>query len=123
MDVLAQALAINNEIIKWRRDLHKIPELGMILPKTFDYVTKKLNEFNIEYTTYNNHSGISAVLGKKEGKTIAIRADMDALEMNSIWGQKMQDFSLKKFQGVILDYIIHQLLKMESYILLMILNI
>lgn len=66
MDVLAQALAINNEIIKLRRDLHKIPELGMILPKTFDYVTKKLNEFNIEYTTYNNHSGICVVLGKKE---------------------------------------------------------
>lgn len=81
MDALAQALAINNEIIKWRRDLHKIPEIGMILPETFEYVTKKLNEFNIEYTTYNNHSGISAVLGKKDGKTIAIRADMDALEI------------------------------------------
>ena len=81
MDAFAQALAINNEIIKWRRDLHKIPEIGMVLPKTFEYVTKKLDEFNIEYTTYNNHSGISAVLGKKDGKTIAIRADMDALEI------------------------------------------
>lgn len=81
MDVLAQALAINNEIIKWRRNLHKIPEIGMDLPKTFEYVTKKLDELNIEYTTYKNYSGISAVLGKKEGKTIAIRADMDALEI------------------------------------------
>lgn len=79
MDVLTQAIAINDEIIKWRRDLHKIPEIGLNLPKTFEYVKKKLDEFNIEYTTYKNHSGISAVLGTKEGKTIAIRADMDAL--------------------------------------------
>lgn len=79
MDIIAEAYAIKDEIIKWRRDLHKIPEVGMFLPKTFEYVKKKLDEFNIEYTTYKNHSGISAVLGKKEGKTIAIRADMDAL--------------------------------------------
>ncbi|MDR3596692.1 M20 family metallopeptidase [Clostridium sp.] len=81
MDMLAQAFAVKDEIIKWRRDLHKIPEIGLDLPKTFDYVTKKLDEFNIEYTTYKNHSGISAVLGRKEGKTIAIRADMDGLEI------------------------------------------
>lgn len=79
MDILAQSFAINDEIIKWRRDLHRIPEIGLDLPKTFEYVKKKLDEFNIEYTTYKNHSGISAVLGKKEGKTIAVRADMDAL--------------------------------------------
>ncbi|EKQ58082.1 MULTISPECIES: M20 family metallopeptidase [unclassified Clostridium] len=79
MNILAQAQALSDEIIKWRRDLHKIPEIGMVLPKTFEYVKKKLDEFNIEYTTYENHSGISAVLGKKDGKTIAIRADMDAL--------------------------------------------
>lgn len=79
MNTLKEALAINEKIIKWRRDLHKIPEVGMVLPKTFEYVKKKLEEFNIEYTTYKNHSGISAVLGKREGKTIAIRADMDAL--------------------------------------------
>jgi len=79
MDILAQVHALSDEIVKWRRDLHRIPEIGMVLPKTFEYVKKKLDEFNIEYTTYENHSGISAVLGKKEGKTIAIRADMDAL--------------------------------------------
>ncbi|OPJ63885.1 M20 metallopeptidase family protein [Clostridium chromiireducens] len=79
MDILEQAHALSDEIVKWRRDLHKVPEIGMILPKTFEYVKGKLEEFNIEYTTYENHSGISAVLGKKAGKIIAIRADMDAL--------------------------------------------
>lgn len=81
MNILKEALDINEEIIKWRRDLHKMPEIGLVLPKTSEYVRKKLEEFDIEYTTYNNHSGITAVLGKKEGKTIAIRADMDGLEI------------------------------------------
>jgi amidohydrolase len=81
MNISREVLNINNELITWRRDLHKIPEIGMILPKTFEYVINRLKEMDIEYSTYENHSGICAVLGKKEGKTIAIRADMDALEI------------------------------------------
>lgn len=81
MNIRSEALDMNNELIKWRRDLHKMPEIGMILPKTCEYVRDRLDEMGIEYITYENHSGICAVLGKKEGKTIAIRADMDALEI------------------------------------------
>ena len=81
MNIMREALDINNEIIKWRRELHKIPEIGMILPKTCEYVKNRLDEMNIEYITYKNHSGICAILGKKDGKTIALRADMDALEV------------------------------------------
>lgn len=81
MDILNDAFSISSEIVRWRRDLHKIPEIGLALPKTFTYVVKKLEEFGIKYITYKNHSGICAVLGKREGKTIAIRADMDALEI------------------------------------------
>lgn len=81
MNIRSEALDINNELVKWRRDLHKMPEIGMILPKTCEYVRDRLDEMGIEYITYDNHSGICAVLGKKEGKTIAIRADMDALEI------------------------------------------
>lgn len=81
MNIMGEVLDINNELIKWRRDLHKIPEIGMILPRTCEYVRNRLDEMNIEYITYKNHSGICAVLGNKDGKTIAIRADMDALEI------------------------------------------
>lgn len=86
MNIINEALDINSELIKWRRDLHKIPEIGMDLPKTFEYVKKRLDEMGIEYTTYKNHSGISAVLGNKDGKTIALRADMDALEIKEETG-------------------------------------
>ncbi len=37
-------------IIKNRRYLHSIPELGGNLPKTREFVIKKLEELNIEYT-------------------------------------------------------------------------
>ncbi len=42
------AKAINDEIIKMRRELHKIPELGMEFPKSNEYIMNKLKEFGYE---------------------------------------------------------------------------
>ncbi len=63
-----------------RRDLHKIPEFGGELPKTKAYILSKLNEWGIPYVENRTDDGIVATIqGAKEGKTIAFRADMDAL--------------------------------------------
>ena len=70
---------ISEYIIKCRRDLHKIPEVGLNLPKTVDYVKKELDKMEIEYKEFKNCTGFSAIIGKKDGKVIALRADMDAL--------------------------------------------
>lgn len=80
------AAAMQETLIDWRRELHKIPECGLDLPKTAEFVKQRLSEMGIEYTTYSNHSGITAVIGSS-GKVIGIRADMDALyidEQNSL---------------------------------------
>lgn len=53
---------IQEEIVAMRRELHKIPEIGFDLPKTTAYVKKKLDEFDIPYTYYENISGIVATL-------------------------------------------------------------
>lgn len=79
MEIVNELKSINEIIIKWRRELHMIPEIGLNLPKTAQYIQEKLRAMNIEFKTYEKHSGITAVLGKKEGKTIALRADMDGL--------------------------------------------
>lgn len=79
MNIIEESKNINDKIIMYRRDLHKIPETGMMLPKTAEYVINKLKDLNIEFITYKSHSGICALIGNKEGKTIAIRGDMDAL--------------------------------------------
>lgn len=67
------------DIINYRRYFHMFPELDMNLETTTKKIKEVLNELNVEYITTSN-SGIKAILrGEKEGKTIAIRADMDAL--------------------------------------------
>jgi len=71
---------LQNELVAMRRDLHKIPEFGWELPKTKAYVTGKLNEWGIPYVENKSDSGLVATIkGGKDGKTIALRADMDAL--------------------------------------------
>ncbi|MBR1437123.1 MAG: amidohydrolase [Synergistaceae bacterium] len=68
------------ELVNMRRDLHKIPELGLNLPLTQKYVVAKLNEYGIEYSLNEGDSGVIAYVNKgKPGKVIALRADMDAL--------------------------------------------
>ena len=74
------AKALQDELVAMRRDLHKIPELSTDLPKTREYVTKKLDEIGVEYDLNEKDSGIIAYINRgKAGKVIALRADMDAL--------------------------------------------
>ena len=75
-------LAKDNEdlCIEMRRELHKIPELELELPKTVTYVKKKLDDFGLSYKEYVNGNGLSVLIeGSEPGKCLAIRADMDAL--------------------------------------------
>lgn len=74
------AQKMQDQLISWRRDLHQIPEVGLELPKTSTYIAEKLSEMGIEHQENIGVSGIvGLVKGKEDGKTIAIRADMDAL--------------------------------------------
>lgn len=78
---------LQNELVSMRRDLHKIPELGLNLPKTRAYVTAKLDEYGIPYKLSEKDSSIIATIkGSKPGKTIALRADMDALPITENTG-------------------------------------
>lgn len=68
------------DIVKWRRDLHQIPELGLELPQTINYVSKVLDELDIPYSYLVSGNGIVAeIKGYQEGKVFAFRADMDGL--------------------------------------------
>ena len=40
---------LQEEIVAMRRELHKIPELGFNLPKTREFVVKKLEEIGFQY--------------------------------------------------------------------------
>lgn len=72
---------MQDETIKMRRELHQMPEIGLEVEKTCDYIEGKLKEMGLEPVRYGN-SGVSAIIDSgKEGKCILLRADMDALPM------------------------------------------
>ncbi len=79
--IFQQARDLSPQIINWRRELHKFPECGLVLPKTADYIKTQLDNLGITYQTYRNHSGITAVIGNKPGKVVALRADIDGLRV------------------------------------------
>ncbi|MCK9471381.1 MAG: M20 family metallopeptidase [Bacilli bacterium] len=65
---------------KYRRDLHKIPEIGFDLFKTFAYVKAELEKLEIEYEVVAK-TGIIGYLKGEDKEAIAFRADMDALNV------------------------------------------
>ena len=78
---MSEAFAMKESIIKDRRYLHQNAECGMDLPNTTAHVEKRLTEIGLTPQKCGQ-SGIKAVLtGKKPGKTILLRGDMDALPM------------------------------------------
>ena len=71
---------IEKEVIKWRRHIHKNPELSNREFETAKYISKHLLSLGLDVTNNVAHTGVVAILkGSLEGKTIALRADMDAL--------------------------------------------
>ncbi len=81
MDIMSLAYEINDELIEIRRTIHKFAEVGMKLPQTTAFVSQKLKEYGYDPKEICE-SGIVAVLkGGKEGKTLMLRADMDALKI------------------------------------------
>jgi len=82
MDIKKISEAVQEQVVKWRRDLHQIPEIGNDLPMTSKYVQDQLNEMGIPFITMVDGSGVLATIkGAAAGKTIALRADMDALPL------------------------------------------
>ncbi|HLQ74203.1 MAG TPA: M20 family metallopeptidase [Bacillota bacterium] len=74
----------SNDIKQWlidvRRDFHKHPELGMEEYRTRDQIIRYLEEMGIPYEKdIANTAVVGLITGEKEGKTVALRADIDAL--------------------------------------------
>lgn len=69
------------DLVAIRRHLHAHPELSYEEVETSKYIAKKLSEYGIEHeTNIGGHGVVGLIKGKNaERKTIALRADMDAL--------------------------------------------
>ncbi len=76
IDPVSEAKRIEKEIISWRRDFHMHPELGYEEERTSKIVEEHLRGWG--YSIKRVGTGIIADIGRGK-KTIALRADMDAL--------------------------------------------
>ncbi|MEM9537883.1 MAG: M20 family metallopeptidase [Cyanobacteria bacterium P01_E01_bin.42] len=71
---------LHPQLVAWRRHLHQFPELGFQERMTAEFIAQKLREWGIDHQTGIAQTGIvAAIAGKKPGRVLAIRADMDAL--------------------------------------------
>ena len=78
MNYYERANNLQNETIENRRYIHTNAEIGLEMPKAKKYVMEKLREYGIDAKECGH--GVSATIGNG-GKTILLRADMDALPM------------------------------------------
>jgi amidohydrolase len=79
--MISKAVAdLKGEMIRLRRDFHQHPELGFEEKWTAGIVAEYLDDLGIEVRTGVGRTGVSALLsGNGPGKTVLLRADMDAL--------------------------------------------
>jgi amidohydrolase len=91
IQIRSEIHAIKDIIVSTRRDIHQHPELAFDEHRTSKLVAERLESFGIEIQTGVGKTGVVGTLkGKNNGKTIAFRADMDALPI-----QETSDISYK----------------------------
>ncbi|HHW57256.1 MAG TPA: amidohydrolase [Clostridia bacterium] len=77
-DIFKEVEKIEEEIVELRRKIHMHPELGFEEVKTSELVYNYLKDLGIEVKKFAK-TGVTGILKGYGDKTIAIRADMDAL--------------------------------------------
>ena len=85
MPIINSVAAIQDEVARWRRDLHAHPEILYEVHRTAGIVAEKLKAFGCDEVVGGiGRTGVVGVIrGRKgaSGKVIGMRADMDALPM------------------------------------------
>ena len=83
MSILSELEAKASEYAEWRHAFHEHPEIGLDLEWTAARVAEKLRGWGIEVAEGIGRTGLVGVIRGDlgEGRTIALRSDMDALPM------------------------------------------
>lgn len=85
--LLTQASGIYGEMVRWRRSIHRHPEIGLKLPLTQEIVLEALAGLGLDIRTGKQLASVVAVLhGASAGPTILLRADMDPLPISEETG-------------------------------------
>ena len=101
MPVINSIAALHDDMTEWRHDIHAHPEIAFEEVRTAGIVADKLKSWGIEVHTGIAKTGVVGVLkGRGDGgRTVALRADMDALPMTEETGLPYQSVNPGKFHG------------------------
>ena len=80
-DILQRANLLKDKLIEFRQHLHSHPELSFKESNTHDFIYKELSNLNCRIKKNIAGTGLTAEFGER-GKTVIIRADMDALPIS-----------------------------------------
>ena len=86
MNIRPEIKKIEKDIINWRRDFHRYPELGFKEQRTSKVIGELLSSFGLSPQMNIGKTGVIADLSFGDGPTIALRADMDALPVEEKTG-------------------------------------
>lgn len=87
MDYIKAAREIKEDMVRWRRDLHQHPELMYQEHRTAEIIASVLGEIGLAVWSGLAGTGVVSLLeGKKTGRTVGLRADMDALPIQEATG-------------------------------------
>lgn len=89
---LDEARKLKDEIIFNRRYFHQYPEVGFEEFNTSKRIVDYLNNLGIENKIISGTGIVAIIRGKGEGKTIALRSDLDALPLEDL---KNKEYSSK----------------------------
>lgn len=83
-----RALELKDEIVEFRRDIHMNPELGHEEERTAAKILEELQKLDLDEirTGVGGHGVVGVLKGKEPGKTVLLRADIDALPMSEKTG-------------------------------------
>lgn len=82
----AQLSAAHPSVLAWRRHLHSHPELSFHEQETAGYITAVLSELGLKPTSPTPTSVVADLDGARAGRTVAVRADIDALPVTEDTG-------------------------------------
>ena len=88
------------QVVAWRRDLHANPELGFAETRTAGVIADHLRSLGLEVRTGVGRTGVVGVLrGARPGRTVALRADMDALPVLEATGLPFASTATGTYMG------------------------
>ncbi len=72
---------LKEQLVEWRRDFHRHPEIAFQEKRTSSVIRQFLESLGIPFRTVSSTGLVGILEGKPGGKTVALRADMDALPL------------------------------------------